>query len=453
MQTRFTDAQLADPRIATSESVIRKCVRCGFCTATCPTYVLLGNELDSPRGRIYLIKDMLEQQRKPSAETVKHIDRCLSCLACMTACPSGVHYMHLVDHARAYIEQNYRRPLSDRLVRRLLAAILPFPRRFRAALRLANLSRPLAPLFARYAVLKPMASMLALAPREIPGLRESRSNALSGGARGRVAMLRGCVEPVLRPEIQEAAVRVLNRLGFEVVDAPGEVCCGALVHHMGRDADSHAAARNNVDVWTRLIDDGGLDAIIVTASGCGTTIKDYGFMLREDPDYRDKAARVSGLAMDISEFLALHELPNPEQRAVKVAYHPACSLQHGQQVTDAPLRLLSAAGFEVATPAEAHLCCGSAGVYNILQPDIANRLGDRKAGELDRLEADVIATGNVGCAVQIGARTGTPVVHTIELLDWATGGPEPAAIGRRLADDRAQADDRTTRGNELKDRQ
>ncbi|HEX7071041.1 MAG TPA: glycolate oxidase subunit GlcF [Rhodothermales bacterium] len=431
MQTHFTDAQLADPRTATSESVIRKCVHCGFCTATCPTYVLLGDELDSPRGRIYLIKDMLERQRKPSAETVKHIDRCLSCLACMTTCPSGVNYMHLVDHARAYVEQNHRRPLSDRLVRRVLAAILPFPRRFRAALRIAKLARPLAPLLAKYEPLKPMASMLTLAPREIPRPRDPQKGAVHEAARGRVAMLRGCVEPVLRPEIQDAAIRVLNRVGFDVVGAPGEVCCGALVHHMGRGADSLAAARRNVDAWTRLIDDGGLEAIVITASGCGTTIKDYGFMLRDDPAYRDKAARIAGLAMDISEFLALHELPIPEQRRLKVAYHPACSLQHGQQVTDAPLRLLTAAGFDVCTPAEAHLCCGSAGVYNILQSDIANRLGDRKAGELDRLEADVIATGNIGCAVQIAARTGTPVLHIVELLDWATGGPEPMSIGRR----------------------
>lgn len=428
MQTNFKDAQLADPRTAASESVIRKCVHCGFCTATCPTYVLLGDELDSPRGRIYLIKDMLERQRKPSPETVKHVDRCLSCLACMTTCPSDVHYMHLVDHARAYIEQNYRRPFSDRLIRRLLAAILPFPRRFRAALGIAKPLRPLAPLFAKYEPLKPMASMLALAPRQLPRRRIERQNASPEVARGRVAMLHGCVEPVLQPEIQQAAKRVLNRIGFEVVKAPGEVCCGALVHHMGRDADSLAAARRNVDAWTRLIDDGGLDAIVVTASGCGTTIKDYGFMLGEDPGYRDKAARISALAMDISEFLALHELPDPQQRGIRVAYHSACSLQHGQKVTDAPVRLLTAAGYDVGKPQESHLCCGSAGVYNILQPDIANRLGDRKADHLTRLGTDVIATGNIGCATQIAARANTPVLHTIELLDWATGGPKPAAI-------------------------
>ena len=427
MQTHFTAAQLAEARTATSEAVIRKCVRCGFCTATCPTYVLLGDERDSPRGRIYLIKDMLERQRKPSSETVKHIDRCLSCLACMTTCPSGVHYMHLVDHARAYIERNYKRPWSERLIRRLLAEILPFPRRFRAALRMARLGRPLVPFIARFQSLKPLASMLALAPRHMKRSAETRTT-LPDSARGRVALLRGCVEPVLQPEIQQAAIRVLNRVGFEVLRAPGEACCGALVHHMGREADALAAAKRNVDAWTRLIDDGGLDAVIITASGCGTTIKDYAFMLREDAGYREKAARISRLAMDISEFLARYELPKLQMHEITVAYHSACSLQHGQKVTDAPLRLLTAAGYDVRTPRESHLCCGSAGVYNILQADIANRLGDRKAWHLAALGADVIATGNIGCATQIAARADTPVVHTIELLDWATGGPKPTAM-------------------------
>jgi glycolate dehydrogenase iron-sulfur subunit len=429
MQTRFSDAQLADSHTADSEKVIRKCVHCGFCTATCPTYVLLGDELDSPRGRIYLIKDMLEQQRKPSAETVRHIDRCLSCLACMTTCPSDVHYMHLVDHARAYIEQNYVRPWRDRLMRRLLGAILPHPNRLRAALRLARLARPLAPVFERFRSTRPLAATLALAPRRIPQ-RESSSEFRPDRARGRVAVLRGCVEPVLRPEIQAAAVRVLHRAGFEVVSAPGERCCGALVHHMGREADALAAARHNVDEWSRLIDSGGLDAIVITASGCGTTIRDYGFMLRDDPDYARKAARVAGLAVDVSEFLARFDLPPGEGRGLSVAYHAACSLQHGQKVTDAPQRLLAAAGYDVRTPAESHLCCGSAGVYNVLQPDIAARLGDRKAGHLVRLDADVVATGNIGCATQLAVRIDTPVVHTIELLDWAAGGPKPPSIER-----------------------
>ena len=450
MQTRFTEAQLADPYVRHSESVIRKCVHCGFCTATCPTYVLLGDELDSPRGRIYLIKDMLEKRRPPSAETVKHIDRCLSCLACMSTCPSDVNYMHLVDHARAYIEANYARPVSERLIRRLLALILPVPRRFRIALRLANLSRPLAPLLGRFEALKPLAAMLTLAPRRLPR-DESPTYEWPAERRGRVAIPRGCVEPVLRPEIQSAAARVLSRTGFEVVDVPGEGCCGALVHHMGREADALAAARRNVDAWSRCIDETRLDAIVMTTSGCGTTIKNYGFMLRDDPAYAEKAARVSTLAVDVSEFLARHALPTSVSRGLSVAYHSACSLQHGQKVTEVPARLLSAAGYNVQTPLEAHLCCGSAGAYNVLQPEIAGRLGDRKAENLARLDADVVATGNIGCATQLAARLEIPVVHTVELLDWATGGPIPPALDRANAGESAapgirQADSKGGRG-------
>ena len=427
MQTNFTPGLLGDPAMASSETVIRKCVHCGFCTATCPTYVLLGDELDSPRGRIYLIKDMLENERAPSAEVVKHIDRCLSCLSCMTTCPSGVNYMHLVDHARAYIEERYRRPWRERLFRSLLAAVLPHQWRFRVALALARLSRPAIPLIARFAALRPLSAMLALAPaRAAP--RPSNAPAAATHPRGRVALLQGCAEPVLRPEIREATVRLLNRAGYDVVFAPGEGCCGALVHHMGRDAASLAAARRNVDAWNREIDGAGLDAIVVTASGCGTTIKDYGFLLRGDPAYAASAARVSALARDVSELLVGADLPMGNGRGLTVAYHAACSLQHGQKVVDAPKRLLAGAGYVVRTPVEQHLCCGSAGTYNILQPEIAGQLGARKAVNLARLDADVIATGNIGCAMQIGQRAAVPVVHTVELLDWATGGPRPPAM-------------------------
>ena len=430
MQTKFKSEALADPAMAASEAVIRKCVHCGFCTATCPTYVLLGDELDSPRGRIYLMKEMLENEREPTADVVKHIDRCLSCLSCMTTCPSGVNYMHLVDHARAYIEARYRRPLMDRLYRNVLAWVLPHPQRFRIALALARLARPLGPLFDRVDTLKPMAAMLSLAPaRAEPRASATSSKALQ--TKGRVALLQGCAEPVLRPEIREATVRLLNRAGYDVVFAPGEACCGALVHHMGREAESLQAARRNVDAWDRLQAD-GLDAIIITASGCGTTIKDYGFALRDDPVYGEKAARVSALALDISEFLARLELPPANGRGLRVAYHAACSLQHGQKVTTPPKRLLSEAGFTVLTPADAHLCCGSAGTYNILQPAIAARLGDRKAEAISKLAPDVIATGNIGCATQIGLRVTAPVVHLVELLDWATGGPVPKRMSHLI---------------------
>jgi len=427
MQTSFPPETLANPAMASSESVIRKCVHCGFCTATCPTYVLLGDELDSPRGRIYQIKDMLENDRTPSAEVVKHVDRCLSCLSCMTTCPSGVNYMHLVDHARAHIEARYRRPAFDRLYRALLAGVLPHPPRFRLALNLAALGRPLAPLLRQVQALRPLAAMLALAPKALPARASTEAPRLPA-RKGRVALLQGCAEPVLRPEFRAATVRLLNRCGHEVVFAPGEGCCGALVHHMGREHDALAAARRNVDAWIAEIEGEGLDAILVTASGCGTTIKDYGFMLRDDPVYAGPAARVSALGKDVSEYLARIKLPAGQGRGVTVAYHPACSLQHGQKVTEAPKRLLAAAGYTVRVPAEAHLCCGSAGTYNILQSEIADRLGARKGAAIAALDADVVATGNIGCATQIARFAGLPVVHTVELLDWATGGPRPASL-------------------------
>jgi glycolate oxidase iron-sulfur subunit len=427
MQTRFASATLLDPNMASSEAVIRKCVHCGFCTATCPTYVLLGDELDSPRGRIYLMKEMLEHEQQPTAQIVKHIDRCLSCLSCMTTCPSGVNYMHLVDHARAYIAKRYKRPIKDRLLRTLLAWVLPHPWRFRIALQAARLARPAAPILAKVDALAPLAAMLGLAPSALPE-RTTASNAVIKGAKGRVALLAGCAEPVLRPEFRASAVRLLNRVGYDVIFAPGEGCCGGLVHHMGRQADAMAAARRNVDAWTREIEGEGLSAIIVTASGCGTPIKDYGFLLRDDTAYADKAARVSALAQDVTEFLVQAGLPAGDGHGLTVAYHPACSLQHGQRVTDAPKQLLTRAGYTVRTPAEAHLCCGSAGTYNILQPAIARQLGERKAVQIERLCPDVVATGNIGCAVQIGQRTPIPIVHTVELLDWATGGPVPPAL-------------------------
>src|SRR5262245_32979844 len=313
MQTSFTLAQLADPGIAESEKILRACVHCGFCTATCPTYVLLGDELDSPRGRIYLIKDMLENDRPATADVVKHIDRCLSCLACMTTCPSGVHYMHLVDHARAHIEETYSRPPIDRALRALLARVLPDNRRFRQALAAARLARPFAGLFAALG-LAPLAAMLRLAPARLParsaeaGRHLPTSETRPGQAtdavprRGRVALLSGCVGPVIAPAINAAAIRLLTRHGIEVVVAE-EGCCGSLVHPMGREDEALATARRRIDAWTAEIEGEGLDAILVTASGCGTTIKDYGFMLRSDPAYADKAARVSRLAMDISEYL------------------------------------------------------------------------------------------------------------------------------------------------------
>ena len=427
MQTNFSETALADPAIAASEAIIRKCVHCGFCTATCPTYTLLGDELDSPLGRIYLIKDMLENERQPTEKVVKHIDRCLSCLSCMTTCPSGVHYMHLVDQARAYIEDNYRRSWWDRTLRGVLAWVLPHHGRFRLALELGQLGRPFAGLFDMVKATKPLAAMLRLVPSRLPAPASLEAPGVPQ-RKGRVALLQGCAEPVLRPEIREATVRLLTRLGWEVVFARGEQCCGALVHHMGREEASLEAARRNVDAWMAEVENEGLDAVLITASGCGTTIKDYGYMLRHDPAYADRAARVSELALDISQFLDRIELPEGRAAGIRVAYHSACSLQHGQKVTADPQRLLAKAGFTVLTPRNAHLCCGSAGTYNILQPEIANELGLRKAVSLDETTPDVIAAGNIGCAVQISRWAGAPVVHTVQLLDWATGGPLPATL-------------------------
>ena len=426
MQTSFTLAQLADPHVAESEKILRACVHCGFCTATCPTYVLDGNELDSPRGRIYLIKDMLEHDRPATAEVALHIDRCLSCLACMTTCPSGVHYMHLVDHARAHMEKTYRRPMIERLVRAVLANLLPYPQRFRLALAAALAGKPFAPL-AEALGLTQVAAMLRLAPSHWPDrpLAPTTFKAV-GPKQGRVALLAGCVNDVLAPQINASAIRLLTRLGIEVVLAEGAGCCGSLVHHLGREEQALAQARANIDAWTAIE---ALDAIVITTSGCGTTVKDYGFMLRADSVYAQAAAKVAGLAKDISEYLAtLPLVPGEAAPGLVVAYHSACSLQHGQRVTRQPKDLLGRLGFEVRDVPDGHLCCGSAGTYNILQSDIARRLRDRKVGTIERLRADVIAAGNIGCITQIAAGTKLPVVHTVELIDWATGGPCPPAL-------------------------
>jgi glycolate oxidase iron-sulfur subunit len=426
MQTTFTPEQLTDPDTARSNEILRACVHCGFCTATCPTYQVLGDELDSPRGRIYLIKDMLENERKPDAKTVKHIDRCLSCLACMTTCPSGVHYMHLVDHARAYIEENYDRPRSDRALRWILARILPHPTRFRIALLGAKIGRP-------FKFLMPDArlkAMLEMAPKTIPPVSRNddpQSFAPQGQRRKRVALMTGCAQKALNTDINDATIRLLRRLGCEVVVAQGAGCCGALTHHMGKADESHASAAANIRAWVREMDGGGLDAIVINTSGCGTTVKDYGHMFRNDALAVD-AARVSDKAKDISEVLMELDLPEGADRGLVVAYHAACSLQHGQKIKTFPKDLLKRAGFRIVEPSDAHLCCGSAGTYNLMQPEISKQLKDRKVRTLEAKKPDVIAAGNIGCMMQIGSGTGVPVVHTVELLDWATGGPKPPRL-------------------------
>jgi glycolate oxidase iron-sulfur subunit len=422
MQTHFTPRQLTDPDLAEANKILRACVHCGFCTATCPTYVLLGDELDGPRGRIYLIKEMLEGGKRATEKVVRHIDRCLSCLSCMTTCPSGVHYMHLVDQARAHVEKTYARPLGDRFLRAVLAAVLPHPLRFRLAMWGANLARPVAALLPGR-----LKSMVALAPRAISSKTGPQGVwPAMGPRRKRVALLTGCVQQSIDPAINEATVRLLTRLGCEVVVSAGAGCCGALSHHLGKDA--HGFVKANVAAWHKEIEGEGLDAIVVNASGCGTTVKDYGYMLRTDDAWAGKGARISALTRDISELVGELGLPDAPPRSLAVAYHAACSLQHGQRVRSEPKALLSKAGFEVREPRESHLCCGSAGSYNMLQPEIATKLAARKCGHLAGTKAHVVATGNIGCMVQLRQSGTMPVVHTVELLDWATGGPKPPAL-------------------------
>ena len=427
MQTNFSATALQDPQMAASEKIVRTCVHCGFCTATCPTYVLGGDELDSPRGRIYLIKDMLEGAKPASEKVVKHVDRCLSCLSCMNTCPSGVNYMHLVDHAREYIERTYRRPLPDRVLRWVLGRVLPNPMLFRVAVAAARPLRPLAGFVARLPGGDRLAAMIKLAPARLPRARHVNEPSPPAPTK-RVVILKGCAQSVLDPEINAATDRLLRRHGVEPVSVPGEGCCGALNHHLGQTSSSHAAAKQNIDAWISQMEGPGLDAIVITASGCGTTVKDYGFIFRDDPKYADKAARVSAAALDISEFLSTLELKPTRATGQVVAYHSACSLQHGQQIKEPPKLLLRAAGFVVRDVPEGHICCGSAGTYNILQPAIATQLRDRKLANIAKTNPQIIAAGNIGCLTQIGSAAGVPVVHTVKLLDWATGGPLPREL-------------------------
>jgi glycolate oxidase iron-sulfur subunit len=425
MQTHFTEAQLKDPKIKHTNDILRSCIHCGFCTATCPTYQVLGDELDSPRGRIYLIKDMLENQRTPDEKTVKHVDRCLSCLACMSTCPSGVNYMHLVDHARAYIEQTYKRGLSDRLLRWTLARILPYPNRFRLALLGAKLMRPL-----RYLMPDPrLQAMLEMVPKQIPARSlndEAQIFPAQGTQKMRVALMTGCAQRALNTDINDATIRLLTRHGAEVVVLK-QGCCGALTHHMGKVDESHRTAAVNIEAFAAEDSARGLHAVVINTSGCGTTVKDYGHMFAGQP-LEFEAKRVATLARDVSEVLMDLDLPKLPDQNLRVAYHAACSLQHGQQIKTDPKDLLRRVGFKVLEPADSHLCCGSAGTYNLMQPKISGQLKARKIETLEAKTPDVISAGNLGCMIQIGSGTDIPIMHTVELLDWATGGPKPASL-------------------------
>jgi glycolate oxidase iron-sulfur subunit len=435
VQTNFTLAQLADHETARTESILRKCVHCGFCTATCPTFVLLGDERDSPRGRIYLVKAMLEGDRAPTEQEVRHLDRCLSCLSCMTTCPSGVHYMHLIDHGRHHIEETYTRPWSDRFLRAVLAYLMPRPRVFRWATMLGWFAKPLAPLLPSTSAdpggatfLRRLRAMLDAVPANIAGPspvdHPQTFAALGPRTRKRVALMPGCGQQVLAPEVNEATVRLLTRHGVEVVNVAASGCCGSSVMHIGREEEARSLAKRNIDAW--LASD--FDAIVINASGCGTTVKDYGAMFADDPEWKGKAERVSRLAKDVSELMLEIGLQSPKAERLTVAYHSACSLQHGQKVEEQPKKLLRDAGFVVKDVPDGHLCCGWAGTYQILQPELSLRLRDRKVATLESTKPDIVAAGNFGCIGQIASGIGVPVVHTVELLDWATGGPKPRAM-------------------------
>jgi glycolate oxidase iron-sulfur subunit len=422
MQTFFTEEQLSDPTLAEANKILRSCVHCGLCTATCPSYQVLGDELDSPRGRIYLIKEMLETGRPADARTAKHIDRCLSCLACTTTCPSGVDYAHLIDMGRAHVERTYKRPLMDRMLRGVLVRVMPYPTRFRLALFGARVFGPLARLVPDARI----RAMVKLAPKRLPPVSRNDDPqvfAAQGLRKMRVALMTGCVQKALDTEINDATIRLLTRLGAEVVVPKGMGCCGGLPLHMGQEASALPFAQAMVKAVMAEDRARGVDALVINTSGCGTTIKDYGHLMPGAD-----AARVARLAKDVTEVIAALGLPQQRSQGMAVAYHAACSLQHGQKIKSLPKELLTAAGFTVSEPADSHLCCGSAGTYNILQPEISAELRTRKVATLMARKPDVIAAGNLGCMIQIGQGAGVPVVHTVSLLDWATGGPQPHAL-------------------------
>ena len=438
MRTDFTLAQLADPEIATADRILRTCVHCGFCTATCPTYVLTGDERDGPRGRIWLIKDMLEGEGRGEpvpAAAQRHLDRCLSCLSCTSTCPSGVDYGHLVDFGRRRIEAGFRRPLGQRLLRGLLVRLLPNPALMRLALLAGRLARPFARLLPG-----PLGALGRMVPDRVPDRADSVSPGAhppAGARRMRVALVPGCVQQVMGAGTNAAILRLLNRLGAEVLVPEGAACCGALSQHMGAEARARALAAPTLDALAALDRAEPLDAILVAASGCGATLKDWGHLFAGDPARAGIAAGLAARARDVSEIVATLGLPPAAPRGIAVAYHDSCSLRHGQKIMSQPRALLAAAGFDVREPAEGHLCCGSAGTYNMTQPDIAARLQARKAANIAATGAAIVAAGNLGCITQIAAAIDRPVVHTAELLDWATGGPLPAILAGHVAEPEA----------------
>ena len=431
METNFSKEQLKDKDNKSSEKILRKCVHCGFCNTTCPTYDLLGNELDGPRGRIYLIKDMIENNKPANKKIVEHIDRCLSCYSCMTTCPSGVNYMHLVDHGRMHIEKTYKRSFGDRFVRNLLSQIIPYPLRFKLIGMLILLIKPIRFIFPKK--LKEMIKIMPLSfpKRKLPKLRVYKPGKKKKAV-ARVALLTGCVQQVISPQINEATIRLLNRHNIEVVIPKGVGCCGSLDHHLGKSDLAKETFKKNISIWYDEYLKNGLDAIISNTSGCGTTLKDYGFIFREDKEFKKKAKKISDLTRDISEFLdenlKLNFKKEKNSKKYNIAYHSACSMQHGQNVHKQPIDLLKKTGNTILNIPDGHICCGSAGTYNILQGDIAKKLLKQKVENINKVKPDLISTGNIGCMIQIANGISIPIVHTVELIDWYTGGPKPRSL-------------------------
>ena len=433
METNFSEKQLEDTKNKSSEKILRKCVHCGFCNATCPTYELLGDELDGPRGRIYLIKDMLEKNKPANSNIVKHIDRCLSCYSCMTTCPSGVNYMHLIDHGRNHIEKTFKRPLYDRFLRNFLSWVLPNTLNFRIISILTLFVKPFSFLFP-----KKIREMINLMPSKFPKKTLPQMTSYPAENRkkpvARVALLTGCVQKVISPQINEATIRLLNRHGVEVIVPKSVNCCGSLVHHLGKEKESKKVFKNNITTWYDEYLNNGLDAIISNTSGCGTTLKDYGFIFRSDKDFKKKAKKISELTKDISEYLdgnvKLNFIKNKKiEKKYKIAYHSACSMQHGQKIHKEPINLIKKTGNEVIEIPDGHICCGSAGTYNLLQSDIAKKLLKNKVSNIEKIKPEIISTGNVGCISQISNGTQIPILHTVEIIDWYTGGPKPKVLG------------------------
>ncbi len=429
MQTNFTKKQLQNPEVKNTEGILRKCVHCGMCNATCPTFQVLGDELDGPRGRIYLIKDMIENNKAPTEKVVKHIDRCLSCYACMTTCPSGVNYMHIIDHGRNHIERNYKRPWFDRNLRNILSYILPRANVFLTMGLLVKLIKPLT--FLLPAKLKDMVSLM---PTSFPKPQHKVKKVYSpeGKVYARVILLTGCVQKVISPQINDSTINILNRHGVEVHVAQELSCCGSLNHHLGKEKLAHKSFVQNINAWSEICSKQPIDAILVNTSGCGTTLKDYGFIFKDHPDkeLRKKAKHISELAKDITEYLGKNIKLNfvPQEKKYKIAYHSACSMQHGQKVHAQPMNLLKQSGNDILEVPDGHLCCGSAGTYNLLQGTMAKELLKRKVENINKIEPDFISAGNIGCITQIATGTQTPIVHTVELLDWFTGGNKPTSI-------------------------